>query len=242
MVAARIVGILLLLSPTFSFAQESSESAYCNGAAVQAATDALMPPDVLLALTLVETGRSRDGSFTPWPWTVNMEGKGYWFDTRAEAVTFVTESYAAGARSFDVGCFQINHKWHGEAFTSFDQMFEPLDNAAYAAKFMTDLFNEGGSWSWAAGAYHSRTVSLASKYRTRFDRIVANLPSSSTDLDLPVMIARTENTATVVRLSTWSPIQAIDSPIVPVVNGSLAGGLLLNSGTALIRSPNGGLF
>lgn len=242
MVAARIVGILLFLLPTLTLAEESGEAAYCNGAAVQAATNALMPPDVLLALTLVETGRSRDGKFEPWPWTVNMEGKGHWFDTREEAVAFVTESYAAGARSFDIGCFQINHKWHGEAFTSFDQMFDPLDNAAYAAKFMTDLFNEGGSWSWAAGAYHSRTVSLASKYRTRFDRIVANLPSTSRDLDLPLIVARAENTVAVVRLSTWSPIQSVDTPQVTVVNGSLAGGLLLNTGSGLLRTTNGGLF
>lgn len=239
MIPARIVGILLLLLPTLAYAE--GEADLCNAAAITAANNGAMPPDVLLALTLVETGRNKGGEFLPWPWTVNMEGKGYWFDTRSEAVTFVTESYAAGARSFDIGCFQINHRWHGEAFTSFDQMFDPLDNATYAAKFMTTLFKEGGSWSWAAGAYHSRTVSLAAKYRERFDRIIAKLPTSSTEVDLPVVLASNRPKPTS-RLSTWSPFQPIDQPATPVVNGSLAGGLLTNSATPLLTAPRGSLF
>ncbi|MHA1127467.1 MAG: transglycosylase SLT domain-containing protein [Alphaproteobacteria bacterium] len=239
MIPARIVGILLMLLPTLALAE--GEADLCNAAAINAANNGAMPPDVLLALTLVETGRSRNGTFLPWPWTVNMEGKGYWFDTRTEAVAFVTQSYATGARSFDIGCFQINHRWHGEAFTSFNQMFDPLDNATYAAKFMTSLFKEGGSWSWAAGAYHSRTVNLAAKYRARFDRIIAKLPTSSTNVELPIVLA-SNRTALHTRLSTWSPFQPIDQPETSIVNGSLAGGLLSNSSTPLLTASRGALY
>ena len=239
MIPARIVGILLIMLPSLAMAK--GEADLCNAAATNAANNGAMPPDVLLALTLVETGRNKGGAFQPWPWTVNMEGKGYWFDTRAEAVDFVTESYSAGARSFDIGCFQINHRWHGEAFTSFNQMFDPLDNATYAAEFMTSLFQEGGSWSWAAGAYHSRTVSLAAKYRERFDRIIAKLPGTSTDINLPIVLA-SSRTEPRTRLSTWSPFQPIDQPATPIVNGSLAGGLLSNSSTPLLTAPRGSLF
>ena len=239
MIPARIVGILLLLLPPMANAR--GEADYCNTAAITAANNAAMPPDVLLALTLVETGRNRSGSFDPWPWTVNMEGKGYWFGTRDEAVDFVAQSYATGARSFDIGCFQINHRWHGEAFTSFDQMFEPLDNATYAAQFMSSLYEEGGSWSWAAGAYHSRTVSLAAKYRTRFDRIIAALTDTPLEVDLPILVASNE-TAQPQRLSTWAPFQPIDMAAVPVRNGSLAGGLVAQSGSSLLSAPNGALF
>jgi hypothetical protein len=239
MIPARIVGILLLLLPTMANAK--GEADYCNAAAITAANNAAMPPDVLLALTLVETGRNRSGSFDPWPWTLNMEGKGYWFGTRDEAVDFATKSYAAGARSFDIGCFQINHRWHGEAFTSFDQMFEPLDNATYATQFMTSLYEEGGSWSWAAGAYHSRTVSLAAKYRARFDRIFANLTDTPMEVDLPIIVASNETTRPP-RLSTWAPFQPIDMAAVPVRNGSLAGGLVAQSGFQLLTAPNGALF
>ena len=36
-----------------------------------------------------------------------------------------TEVFVDGQPSFDVGCFQLNYKWHGEHFASIDQMFEP---------------------------------------------------------------------------------------------------------------------
>ncbi len=239
MIPARIVGILLLLLPAVAHAKGEAE--LCNAAAISAANNAAIPPNVLRALTLVETGRNRSGSFDPWPWTVNMEGKGYWFDTRAEALDFVTRSHAAGARSFDVGCFQVNHRWHGQAFTSFDQMFEPLDNATYAAKFMTSLYKEGGSWSWASGAYHSRTVSLATKYRARFDRIIANLTDAPVEVDLPTVVASNE-VIQPPRLSTWAPFQPVDMPDVPVQNGSLAGGLIAQTGSPLLGAPGGALF
>ena len=239
MIPARIVGILLLLLPLVADAKGAAE--LCNTAAISAANSAAMPPDVLLALTLVETGRNHGGSFNPWPWTVNMEGKGYWFDTRVEAVNFVTQSYATGARSFDIGCFQINHRWHGEAFASFDQMFDPISNAAYAAKFMSSLFDEGGSWSWAAGAYHSRTTSLAAKYRTRFDRIISTLSETPTDGNLPVIVASSE-VAPPPHLSTWAPFQPIGMATVPVRNGSLAGGLISQANTPLLGEPKGALY
>ena len=225
--AGVLCTILGLLCPALALAQDG-DAALCNVAAVQASQQAGMPQEVLLALTLVETGRSKGGKFLPWPWTVNMEGKGYWFDTRSEAVAFVTDAYAKGARSFDVGCFQINHRWHGEAFTSFDQMFGPLDNARYAAKFMGELFAERPSWEWAAGAYHSRNEEFAGKYRARYARIVADLPSTSkdVDIDLPIVVASADRVGNAVepRLSTWSPFQPIDATPTPSRNGSLARG------------------
>ena len=243
--AGALCAILVLLCPALALAQDG-DAAFCNAAAVQAAGQAGMPQDVLLALTLVETGRSKGGKFLPWPWTVNMEGKGYWFDTRAEAVAFVTDAYAKGARSFDVGCFQINHRWHGEAFTSFNQMFDPLDNATYAAKFMGELYAERPSWEWAAGAYHSRNEEFAGKYRARYARIVANLPSTSQDIDidLPIVLASADRVpdTSAPRLSTWSPFKPLGAADTPAHNGSLAGGLLSGGGSSLLTRSNGSLF
>jgi len=154
----------------------------CDAAAERAARESGVPKSVLLAITRTETGRNRGGRLTPWPWTVNMEGAGRWFDNRAEARAYVQREFERGARSFDVGCFQINYKWHGSAFKSIDQMFDPVENARYAASFLTRLHGELGDWSQAAGAYHSRTPKYATRYRARFNRIhakMANDPPSS---------------------------------------------------------------
>ncbi|MDX1785629.1 MAG: transglycosylase SLT domain-containing protein [Roseovarius sp.] len=140
-------------------------------AAKLAARDSKVPLSVLRAITRTETGRARGGVLQPWPWTVNMEGVGKWFATEAEAHAYVLKHYRRGARSFDVGCFQINYKWHGDQFETIADMFDPAQNAAYAARFLGQLFAETGDWSSAAGAYHSRTPKYADRYSARFDRI-----------------------------------------------------------------------
>jgi hypothetical protein len=157
-------------------ASHSKAAAVCDAAAARASSDTDVPLSVLRAVTRTETGRQRGDRLAPWPWTVNMEGTGRWFESRHEAHAFVMRHHDSGARSFDIGCFQINYKWHGAAFDSIDAMFDPLTNARYAARFLARLHAELGDWSKAAGAYHSRTNALAARYRARFDRIRAALP------------------------------------------------------------------
>ena len=111
----------------------------------------------------------------PWPWAVNLEGKGFWFDNEAQARAYVARVFEAGARSFDIGCFQINYRWHGHRFASLEAMFDPDQNAAYAARFLRELHAEYGSWTAAAGAYHSRTATLATAYARRFETVLAAL-------------------------------------------------------------------
>ncbi|MEL7211304.1 MAG: transglycosylase SLT domain-containing protein [Pseudomonadota bacterium] len=157
----------------------------CLQAAHVASAQTGVPISVLWAISLTETGRKSNGTFQPWPWTVNMEGKGVWFDTDEEARAYVFKHYKRGARSFDVGCFQINYKWHGENFASIEEMFDPLPNALYAAKFLTDLHNEMGDWSKAAGAYHSRTEKYARKYRKRFNAFRAAYADKMPETPVP---------------------------------------------------------
>lgn len=168
---------LLVASPVLAAtpAAPSDDGAICDQVASIAAADSAVPLSVLRAVSRTETGRARNGRIEPWPWTVNMEGAGHWFDTQDAARAYVFQHFKAGARSFDVGCFQINYKWHHQAFKSLDDMFDPVKNARYAARFLQDLYDELGSWESAVGAYHSRTEALANKYLSRYRRIHANL-------------------------------------------------------------------
>jgi hypothetical protein len=168
--AAR--GALLVLAGAFfpNAGQAEDFSAVCEQAAQMASQQSGVPVSVLKAISLNETGRKHEGEFRPWAWTVNMEGAGHWFDTRDEARAYVFKEFKRGARSFDIGCFQINYKWHHTAFSSIDEMFEPTANALYAAKFLTELYNEFGDWTKAAGAFHSRTPKHATSYAARFNK------------------------------------------------------------------------
>lgn len=153
----------------------SDPAMVCDQAAQQVAQESGVPLDVLRAITRTETGRGSDTGLQPWPWTVNMEGRGVWFDTADQAQVYVFRHFRQGARSFDVGCFQINYKWHGKAFSSIEEMFDPLINARYAARYLRQLHGELGDWNRAAGAYHSRTQKYAARYRKRYDAIRADL-------------------------------------------------------------------
>lgn len=149
----------------------SDPSQICDQVALLASEKTGVPLSVLKAISLTETGHKRGGRLRPWPWTVNMEGKGMWFDSRDEARAYVDKEFARGARSFDVGCFQINYRWHGEAFASIDELFDPVANGLYAARLLSQLHAETGSWGKAAGAYHSRTEKFAERYQARFERL-----------------------------------------------------------------------
>lgn len=173
---SRLFGWLVLWAFFLAMTTTGRASvAICDQAAAAAAAKTGVPLDILMALTRTETGRRRNGELQPWPWTVNMEGEGRWFDSAETAQAYVFKNYKSGARSFDVGCFQVNYKWHGEAFNSVEEMFDPVKNALYAARFLKSLKTENQSWTEAAGAYHSRTPSYATKYKTRFQAVHAGL-------------------------------------------------------------------
>lgn len=152
----------------------------CDRAIRAAAARHDVPLRLMRAVSLVESGKTvpmTDGGSArvAWPWTVNMEGAGRWFDDRASAIDYVQRERGRGARSFDVGCMQVNHLWHGEAFRSIADMFDPEQNADYAARFLRSLKEEAGDWFVAAGNYHSRTPKFHQAYRAKVKSAAASL-------------------------------------------------------------------
>ncbi|WP_366871107.1 transglycosylase SLT domain-containing protein [uncultured Ruegeria sp.] len=212
----------VLMTPAV-FAMPNARDGICDQAARRAALAEDVPLDVLRAIARVETGRTRDGSLEPWPWTINVEGQGYWFTSEVEAKSYVFKIFKAGVRSFDVGCFQINYRWHGKAFRSIDAMFDPDENAAYAAGLLKQLHVELGSWPAAAGAYHSRTQSLAEAYRGRFQTILAQLDGTQTTQT--ARLSRdpfTGAAAPLIPLHTEQPPQGVLGSLVPAAGTGTA--------------------
>ncbi|SMX47392.1 transglycosylase SLT domain-containing protein [Actibacterium lipolyticum] len=202
--SSQLKGIVIWIATIGATQSLADPSVLCDHAAQKASEAMGVPISVLKAISLTETGRKRGGEMRPWPWTVNMEGKGVWFDDPDSAKAYVYKHYKTGARSFDVGCFQLNYRWHGQNFSSIDEMFQPEPNALYAAQFLSDLYKEMGNWSAAAGAYHSRTKKYATRYRKRFDvfraafihqdgttpaPVPAAPPSAPTSAPAPVQVA-----------------------------------------------------
>jgi len=125
-----------------------------------------IPNNLLAAIASTESGRYHHtlGITLPWPWTINVEGKGYYFDTKEEAITAVKELQASGHQSIDVGCMQVNLHHHPHAFASIEQAFDPAYNVTYAAQFLKSNFDKEASWKKATGNYHSQTPAFGEPY------------------------------------------------------------------------------
>jgi hypothetical protein len=144
----------------------------CDQAADLAARMVGVPLDILRAISRVETGRDTGGGLTPWPWTMNVAGDGAFFDSADQALSRAEQIVAGGQENFDVGCFQLNYRWHGGAFPSLEAMFDPETNALYAANFLLTLYQSTGSWAEAIGEYHSQTNDLAQIYLAKVDGLL----------------------------------------------------------------------
>ncbi|MEM7670074.1 MAG: lytic transglycosylase domain-containing protein [Pseudomonadota bacterium] len=200
----------------------------CDVTAERAARAHGVPVPIMRALTRTETGRAQGGELRPWPWTINLEGDGFWFETRQQALDFALRHHGRGARSFDVGCFQINFRWHGEAFESISMMFDQTQNADYAARFLQSLKQEGGTWDDAVGKYHSRTPEFATRYLGRFQTILANLGPDAPMPPAPPELSR--------ELTPVHSIRAID----PESQTAFVAGLALQVGRPRhTRMPGG---
>jgi len=136
-----------------------------------------IPLDALYSISLQESGRkhSKKGSLMPWPWTVNVEGKGYHFDSKQEAVSFVKKELVQGRFSIDVGCMQVNLKHHPDAFRTVEEAFDPKANIAYGASFLRSKYEQLGSWHKAIAHYHSATPELGNNYKNRVIKIAQNI-------------------------------------------------------------------
>jgi Transglycosylase SLT domain len=178
---------VLLLSTAVDAREDAST--LCLQAASNAARQTGVPYEVLLAISKVETGR--DGR--PWPWTVNFGGDGKWFDSAADAEASVNEAVDQGATNVDLGCFQLNFRWHAEAFTSVSDMLDPDQNATYAANLLASHFARTGDWALAAAAYHSATPEYARIYQDKFETAYAGLEGIETPRVSEPSVADAEN-------------------------------------------------
>jgi tetratricopeptide (TPR) repeat protein len=150
-------------------AQELTPELLCLRYAQNLERTLRIPAGLLSAISLAETGRpnAETGANAPWPWTINVNGQGRYFDSKEEAVAETRKLIDAGQRSIDIGCMQVNLRYHPTAFPSIDDAFDPMNNVSYAAKFLLSLHDLQGSWSQAVERYHSADDGRREQYRDR---------------------------------------------------------------------------
>jgi len=142
-----------------------------------AAAYAEIPVAVLYAIALQESGRSVNGKHRPWPWTLNISGQGYYFDTQEAACTRLTAALkTTSSKRIDVGLGQINVGYHSHRVGQPCDLLNPYVNLALAGQILAEQHRPGQDWLITMGKYHSpANGAAAARYRVAVQRHYARL-------------------------------------------------------------------
>lgn len=142
---------ILILATFTSERAAATTSNVCEQEMQRAADRYGVPLGVLYAVGMTETGRK--GSLQPY--ALNIAGKTVFATSAVEALATFRQSRLHGVRLIDLGCMQINHHYHGSEFRNVEDMLDPALNVNYAARFLSELRLQEGSWTMAVARYHA---------------------------------------------------------------------------------------
>ena len=97
--------LVLLLCGSSAWAQlavpmMAEPAQQCRQAVALMERSANIPSHLMAAIARIESGRADgQGGISPWPWTINVEGQGYVFDSKAAAIAAVSGACVAVTQS-----------------------------------------------------------------------------------------------------------------------------------------------
>jgi hypothetical protein len=133
----------------------------CETHVAETALKTEVPIGVLYAVGLTESGQA--SSMTPL--ALNIGGKSVLAKDKAEALMLIEQAVKSGDSMVDIGCMQINYRYHAENFGSVEEMLDPQRNVKYGAEFLMKLQRQHGSWTKAIAHYHASARNPAAQRR-----------------------------------------------------------------------------
>lgn len=97
------------------------------------------------------------------PWALNIEGKGYQFASKEQALAMAKKADIEG-RSFDSGIMQVNNFWLKKYRIPLEAAFDPLANIYLGSWILKQEIDRHGQTWEAVGAYHSPNETRRGKY------------------------------------------------------------------------------
>ena len=106
--------LLINIGGVYSQSLNSTEDALrCEYLAVDAEKKYGLPDNILLSISRVESGYQKvDGVIRAWPWTLNAGGDSAYFKTKDDALRSLKKRIKKGVTNIDIGCMQLNFRWH----------------------------------------------------------------------------------------------------------------------------------
>ena len=128
--------LMIIGSLSLANLANASDADLCDQSIEQVAASSSVPRDIIYKVARLESGRNVGGRYVSWPWSLNNGGEGHFFNNSSTALSKLSKLRAQGKTNIDVGCMQLNLRWHAKYFDSEEQMMNPLDNVRYAAGYL----------------------------------------------------------------------------------------------------------
>lgn len=158
----------------------SASTTDCEALAEVAAAETGVPEGLLSAIARMESGYAASGGERrAWPWTINLAGDGSYHPNRDAALARARTALGEGRSNVDLGCMQLNYRWHKDGFGSLEAMIDPRNNTRYAARFLKDLYERHGSWAEAVAHYHSSDPERGAWYLSKVRDIRGEIDPST---------------------------------------------------------------
>lgn len=161
------VGILFSLS-TLAMEKKVIPTAY-----IRVANAHGVPPSILYAIALTESGYTYARVYNPWPWTLNVEGESKRFLNLSQTLAGLNHALDQGKR-VDIGIMQVNSFWHSHRVDSIEHLLDPYVNLHKGAEILLEQKRRSTNQGWweAVGKYHApgndkKSLSRAAVYRDK---------------------------------------------------------------------------
>jgi hypothetical protein len=131
-----------------------------------------VPARILYAMSQAESGLLEEGTFGPWPWTLNVAGTAKRYANREAMFDGLMAALGSGELKIDVGPMQVNWYWQFTVMGSPWRITDPTENLKVAAQILKTQYQRSGDWWEAVGHYHRPGVgpkdrAIAERYRQR---------------------------------------------------------------------------
>lgn len=149
-----------------------------NCANTQVAFDLMhstVDPKVLAGIAMNESAYAG----RPWPWTLDVAGRGYFFKTREGAYRAITYLLSQDRCDFDVGIMQVNWCFHHQRFSSPWDALKPSTNIHAAEAILNENYSKTHSVAQAVAYYHSANPEPGREYLSRFVQHLDQLEAGS---------------------------------------------------------------
>ena len=129
----------------------------CKTAIALAEQNHGLPQGLLMAIARTESGKwsKVTGRAEPHAWAINNAGNNYYPKTWQESYAIINKLRKRGETNIDIGCMQINWRWHVQEFDNIKHMMDAYASADYAARFLARLKQRHKTWKKAIACYHN---------------------------------------------------------------------------------------